>query len=167
MRLHRRLERLDEHQPPADPALVTTHSPGDFGLPETVVAVERANEPRLLELRKAASLVQLIQTKLGVDDTDVDDASEQRRPAQHAGGVSALEAVEDLEPVSLNEERQRAELPVPLERAAHRRERAGVAHAQRREPLAQRRDLDLARVGLRRLHGCTPSRSRPIAEGHA
>ncbi len=64
----------------------------------------------------------------------------------------ALEAVEDLEHARVEEQRQRAELPMTLERSTHRRERYGIAQAQRREPLAQRRDLDVTRLGPSLLH---------------
>ncbi len=135
--LYRRLEGLDEHQTSPDPALVPAHAPRDLGLSEAVVAIERTNEPSLLELREAAPIVQLGHAELRLDRVDVVDARQQRRPAQRTRGAHALEAIEDLELVGLDEERERGELTVSLERTAHGRERGRVAQAQRGETLAE------------------------------
>jgi hypothetical protein len=85
--------------------------------------------------------------QLGVDRRQLVDAGEQRRPAEGTRRAHALEAIDDLEPVRLDEQRQRGELPVLLEGAAHRGERIGIAQAQRGQALAQAGDLDQARRG--------------------
>ena len=105
--------------------------------------------------------------ELRLDCVDVVDARPQRRPAQRTRGAHALEAIEDLELVGLDEERERGELAISLEGTAHGRERARVAQAQRGEALAERRDRDEARVGGGLGHAPNPSRPTTSAQAPA
>jgi len=168
--LHFGVERLDEHEATPHPALVPAEQARDLGLRDVVLAVERAHEPRLFELREPTSVVKLAQPELRVDRADRDDASTERRPAERARGAQSLEAVDDLEPLCRREEHERRQLPVLLERAAHRRERLAVAEAQHGEALAERVDLDQLRVGDGLGHACTsstplPTRTRVMRDG--
>src|ERR1019366_1198094 len=138
--LYRRLEGLDEHQTSPDPAFVPAHAPRDLGLSEAVVAIERTNKPGLLELGEAAPIVQLGHAELRLDRVDVVDARQQRRPAERPGGAHAFEAIEDLELVGLDEERERCELAVSLERPPHARwRRTGAAGRGARRASQSRR----------------------------
>jgi hypothetical protein len=83
-----------------------------LGRGRAVVAMERAPQPSLLELGQPALIVQRAQPELGVDRVDGVDAGQQRRPAERARGAQPLEAVDDLEPIALDEHRQCGELAV-------------------------------------------------------
>ena len=56
--LHGRVQGLDEHQAPEHPALVAAEPSRDGRLRQVVVAVERPDQPRLLELGEPAPVVQ-------------------------------------------------------------------------------------------------------------
>lgn len=53
--------------------------------------------------------------QLRVDRAHVVDARDQRRPPQRARRTHSLEAVDNLQPVALGEQRHRGELPVLIE----------------------------------------------------
>jgi hypothetical protein len=150
--LHRRVQPLDEHEAAEDPALVAAEPRRDRRLGEVVVAVERADQPPLLELGEPAPVVQGHEQDLGLDEIDVGDAGAEQAQAEGARGAHALEAVEDLELPLRREDAQRLELAVAQERAAHGLDRGGVAQTQRREAVAEVAQLDLTLVLAGGLH---------------
>ena len=126
--LHRVVEALGEHQAATDPALVPAEQSTDRRLVELVLAVERAHQPRFLELGQPAVVVQRVDGHLGADDVDREHVRAQLTPAECARRAQPLEAIDDLEPAALDDEDdRRLQLPVLRERLPHRGQRLGLA----------------------------------------
>lgn len=151
--LDRLVEPLGHEQAARDPALVARQPPGDLGLVEAVLAVERAHQPGLLQLGEAVPVVQEGERDLGPGGIDVEGVDAQLGPAQRLRGTQSLEAIDDLQPALLRlEDRDGGELADAGERLLHPRHSAGLAEPQRGEPLAERLHPHHPRHGLAGLH---------------
>ena len=109
-----------------------------------MLAVQRADDPRLLQGGQPAPGVQLAHLHGGLDDIDVRDDGAQVAQPQRACGAQPLEAVEDLHRAAALERAHGRQLPVLLERGAHRGQRGRVGQAQARQALAEIGDGDEA-----------------------
>lgn len=143
VRLNGQIQRLDQQEAPADPALVPLETASDLALREPVLPVERAHEPGLLELGETTTIVERGDLHLGVGDVEILDRHAERPVAKNPRRVEPLEPVDDLERLTLAERDDRGDLPVPRERAAHRLEHAGVAKTERTEPITEGGDRHL------------------------
>jgi hypothetical protein len=100
---------------------------------------------------------------LGAHHVNVGDARPERPQAQGARGAHALEAVDDLELPTLDEEAERADLAVTRKRPAHGLERRSVTQPQCCEALAELGEVDVMRrvVGVRHAADCTTTAASP------
>jgi hypothetical protein len=130
---------------------------GDGRLGQAVVAVQRPDQPPLLELGELAAVVQRDQKDLRLGPVDVRDAGSERAKAQRTRGAHALEAIEDLELTLLGEHAQRLELAVPRERSAHGLERRSLAQPQRREAVAELGEVNITLLVTGGLHAADES----------
>ncbi len=131
---------------PANPALVPPEDAPDLGLCERIVAIERAHQPRFLQLRQTAPVIQDPDRRFCLRRGKRQDAHTEQHPAEFARGPQPLEAVDHLKlpgqaalwPVS----GQGHQLPVVQKRFAHLAHHPLVEQAQTRMRLVQLRDLD-------------------------
>ena len=149
------VEPLGQHQPPAHPALVASQQLGDLRLREPIVAIEGAHEPRLLEVRERLSRVASPQEQLGGRAADLVDLGAQRRPAQRTRPDQPLETVDDLDRSRVPAAHDRDELAVARQRPLELTQQLGRSQPERRQLLAQLRQLDRGDRRRGEVHGAT------------
>lgn len=138
VRLHRVVEPLRDEEPPGHPALVPREPPRDLRLREVVLPVQRANEPRLLELGETAALVEQGERDLRAGHVHGEELAAQLGPAERPRRPQPLEAVEHLEAAAVRREHgDRRDLAHARERPLHPGERVGLAQPQGGEPLPE------------------------------
>ncbi len=140
--MHLAVQRFDQEKPAADPALVTHEPLGDGGLRQPVIAVQRAHDPPLLELGEPAPDVQRRDLHRGLHDVGRAAPDADLAPTEPAGGVQALESVDDLEPLTARERQRGRQLAVARQRHLHRGHRVRLAQTQPPELLAELAESD-------------------------
>ena len=164
--LQRVVERLREQEPATNPGLVAAEELADLRLVERVVAIQGADEPRLLQLGQAGAVVEQPERHLGRGRVIGDHVRAQRAESELTRRVQALEAVEHLERAGRAAVgRHRGQLSVTPERHAHLAHGARAAQPQPAQAVAEIVERDRRRVERtaelgrgRRSHEATPSR---------